>query len=466
MKQLTKNFFSLAMSEIARKVLGFLSVAYLTRKLLVADFGLVSLGFVILSYSINFSTAGLNLYGIKEIAQKTDRTFTRRLLSLRLVLSAVVFVLASFLIALLVRDRHAVQLMIVFNCALFAHALLLEWYFQGKEAMHTVSIGKCVTAAVYLILLLVLVKTDRDILWVAIAAVAGDFTMMVFYAIRYLREDSLLRPATNTVAWKQMLRQSLPLGLGTILGQFSTNLAPLVLAVLMSNVEVGLYSAASKLVIFLLLFDRVLGILLLPAAARVQATSPGQLSPRLGDALKWILITALPICVGGMLLSNDIVRMVFGVNFMEAAGLFRILIWYLCFTMIHTVFTSGLVAVAPSRLYGRVMTAGAIVYFLSISALTKVFGLYGAVFGVVFSEGMTLLIARSTLRPYLQIRTDVSILWLFSAIVVMTIVVMALQPYHAIVRILAGAAAYSSILLLLRVVTVNDVAALVWRKTA
>ena len=466
MKRLTRNFLSLATSEVVRKILGFLSVAYLARHLTLADFGLVSLGFTVLSYTINISSAGLNLFGIRQIASGADAGFVGRLISLRLILAAIVFVLTASLTALILHDALAVKVMIAFNCSLFAYAFMLEWLYQGKEEMNTVSFGKSITAAVYLVLLFLLVRSDNDVLWVAVAAVAGDFVMMLFYVVKYRREGNEIRTVVDVASWRSMTRESLPLGLGTILGQISINLAPLVLAILMTNVEVGLYSAASKLVVFLLLFDRVLGVLLLPASARLQASSPEQLSVRLGDALKWILIMALPICVGGMLVSNDIVRLVFGANFAVAGELFRILIWFLCFTMIHTVFTSGLVAVAPSKVYGKVMTTSAIIYALAIVTLTKFYGLSGTVFGVVLSEGITLLIARASLRPYLRIRPTVALPWILVALAVMAVTVIDLQPYNLFVRVAVGAAVYSSVLLLTRVCSVNEVAALVWRKSA
>lgn len=466
MKRLARNFLSLASSEIARKVLGFFAVAYLARKLTVSDFGLVSLCFTILSYTINIGTAGFNLYGMRQTAAGIDTSLPGKLLSLRLVSAGIVFGLTALVAILFVRDPMIVKLIIAFNFSLFAYAMLLEWYFQGKEEMHTVSFGKSVTAAVYLALVLLFVRTDKDVIWIAVAAVAGDFVMMLFYYARFRQEGHELHLSIDRRAWKDMIRQSFPLGLGMVLGQISINLAPLVLAVMMTKVEIGLYSAASKLVVFLLLFDRVFGVLLLPASARIQAASPGQLAPRLGEALRWILVTALPVCVGGVLVSNDMIRMVFGENYAVAAGLFRILIWFLCFTMIHTVYTSGLVAVAPSKVYGRVMTISAVIYFAAIVGLTKFYGLYGTVFGVVISEGLTLLIARRSLKPYLEVKVSIPIHWTIAALVAMIFGVVALQNYHVVLRIVAGASLYSSVILLFRVCTVSEFVALVWRKSS
>jgi O-antigen/teichoic acid export membrane protein len=458
------DFLSLASSEVVRRVLGFLSVAYLARVLSVAEFGIVSLGFTILSYTIIISTAGLTLYGIRETAQGLDKKVTGALISLRLLIAGLVFVITSFISILFIRDPLTAKLVIAFNCSLFAYAFLLEWYFQGKEAMQMVSIGKTVTAAVYLVLVLVFVKSGQDILWVAIAAVGGDFAMMLFYAGRYRKEQGSVELHTDRTAWGLMLRKSLPLGLGTMLGQISINLAPLVLALLMTNVEVGLYSAASKLIFFLLMFDRVLGVMLLPAAARLQAASPDQVANRLGEALKWIVLTALPLCLGGMIVAEDIIRVVYGEPFLPAAGLFSILIWFLCFTMIHTIYTSGLIAVAPSKVYGRVMALGAVVYAVTIVGFTRFYGLHGTVAAVVISEGVTLLVARKALQPYLALRPVVRLERIVLAAAAMVAVVLAVHARGLLLTVGAGAIVYGASLWMLKVFTLQELTALIGRK--
>jgi O-antigen/teichoic acid export membrane protein len=458
------DFLSLASSEVVRRVLGFLAVAYLARVLSVAEFGIVSLGFTILSYTIVISTAGLTLYGIRETARGLDKKIAGALISLRLVIAGLVFVITSVISILFIRDPVTAKLVIAFNCSLFAYAFLLEWYFQGKEAMQMVSIGKTVTAAVYLVLVLVFVKSGQDILWVAMAAVGGDFAMMLFYAGRYRKERGSVDLHTDRTAWGLMLRQSLPLGLGTMLGQISMNLAPLILALLMTNVEVGLYSAASKLIFFLLMVDRVLGVMLLPAAARLQAASPDQVAHRLGEALKWIVLTALPLCLGGMIVAEDIIRVVYGEPFLPAAGLFSILIWFLCFTMIHTIYTSGLIAVAPGKVYGRVMALGAVVYATTIVVFTRFYGLYGTVAAVVISESVTLLVAWKALQPYLALRPVVRLERIVVAAAAMVAVVVAVHPYGLLLTVGAGAIVYGASLWMLRVFTGQELIALIGRK--
>ena len=60
----------------------------------------------------------------------------------------------------------------------------------------------------------------------------------------------------------------MPLAVGVVLTTLVINYPPLALGIFTTTSNVGIYSAASKLVYFLLMGDRILVLLLLPASAR------------------------------------------------------------------------------------------------------------------------------------------------------------------------------------------------------
>src|SRR5512140_2221248 len=110
MNRRSLDFLSLVSSEVARRILGFIAVAYLARTLSVAEFGLINIAFTILSYTIIVSTAGLNVFGIKETARQGPNAAIGTLISLRLVIAAVVFVVTSIACIILIADPLAVKL--------------------------------------------------------------------------------------------------------------------------------------------------------------------------------------------------------------------------------------------------------------------------------------------------------------------------------------------------------------------
>ncbi|MCU0411716.1 MAG: oligosaccharide flippase family protein, partial [Bacteroidetes bacterium] len=182
------------------------------------------------------------------------------------------------------------------------------------------------------------------------------------------------------------LRTSLPLATGAILAMLTINYPPLALGVFRSAADVGLYGAASKMVFFLLLGDRILATLLLPASARIHARSPQETASALTTTLRWVVVLGLPIAVGGTLLAAPLVTIVFGQSYLPSVQILQVFIWYFFVTMIHTVYTSGLIAVGSERTYGWIMTGTAVLYVSLITTGAIWWGPVGAAMGVVVSE--------------------------------------------------------------------------------
>ena len=463
MKRLTSNFLSIIGSDVARRVLGFFTIAYLARIITTADFGAINIGYTILSYALMISSGGLNTFGAREVARSVSMEFVNSMLSLRFVAALLVYGIVSLVTISCIPSTDLASLVMVFCLSLFAHAVLLDWFFQGKEEMGIVGIGRFASAAVYLVLIVVFVRSSSALKLVAVAAVVGDVVATIILLLFYSKRNRGVRFHFSSSGWKLFLAQAFPLGTGSMLAHFSVNLPPLVIGIFLTNADVGIYSAASKMVFFLLMFDRVLATLLLPASARLHAYSPEALSSTLNAALRWILIVALPLSVGGTLLAERLITVVFGAQYQLSAIVFQVLIWYFFFTMIHTIYTSGIVVVGKEREYSRVMIISAIIYGISVIVCTKLFGVIGGAAAVVGSEAITLILMRRSFHESAKTVLPKSLPLLLLAAVIMGVVLMVLPSMHLILSVLVGAGVYAIVLMGTRAVTIADVLALVRR---
>ena len=85
MKRLSKNLLSLFSADIARRLFGFISVAYLARVLGKEGFGAVNLGFAVLAYVMVLSASGFPTLGTKRIAQGESPELVGRVIGSRLI---------------------------------------------------------------------------------------------------------------------------------------------------------------------------------------------------------------------------------------------------------------------------------------------------------------------------------------------------------------------------------------------
>lgn len=461
MKRFSKNLISILLSDVGRRLLGFLSVAYLARTIGAEGFGVVSIGLTVFSYALMVSSSGLNTYGIREIAKGVNGNFVNTMVSVR-VLNAIVVLLVVTIVSLsAIRDTRLAQVIVLMCCSVLPASFHLDWFFQGKEEMHFVGWGRFLSAVIYLAVLLLIVHTPEHLVLVAIASIAGDFIMALFLLKKYSKQKNVLRLRFRLSEWKEVMTHALPLGVGSLLAHFSINLPPIVIGIAMTASDVGIYSAGNKLVFFLLMLDRALAMMLLPASSRLQTVGVERLASTLESALKWILITTLPIAVGGTLLADNITQTIFGYEFQGTAVVFQILIWYFVLTMIHTVYTSGVIAVGGERNFVRVMSVSSIIYAITIVVGTLQFGVIGASAAIVVSEAVTVFLMRQQLHKNVSLRFPGRTIAIFLSAVSMGIIVWLLSALHLIIVISLGGLSYVALLLLSRGVTKDDFTTLV-----
>jgi O-antigen/teichoic acid export membrane protein len=461
MKRLSKNIVSLFSADMARRLLGFISVLFLARILGKEGFGAVNLGFAVLSYAMVLSAAGFPMLGAKKIAQGESPELIGQVIGSRLIATILVLTVVILAVLLTVHDATIAWLIILLSCAVLPQIFFLDWFFQGKETMEIVSVARVVQAVIYLAVVIYFVRTTGDILWVAIGSIAGESTsaVLLFKRFRQKYQDVRIRIVPSL----QLLRQALPLSIGIILSTFVVSYPQLVIGILNTTSDVGIYSAASKLVYFLLMGDRILVLLLLPASARKYTDSPEAFSQMLSDAIRWILLLGLPIAVGGMLVAGDLIKLVFGIEYGASVVVLKVLIWYFFLTMLHTTYIAGLISAGGEKSYGKIMLATAIAYLLCVSTGAFWFGPIGAAFGVVLAEGFSVVLISRALRRFVVLPAPERLLRVVISIIMMAVGVACVIQYGLLWAILMGAGSYCALLFFLRAVVWNDVAKLLAR---
>lgn len=463
MKRVSRNAAALLGSDLLRRLLGFLAVTYLARIIGTEGFGAVNLGFTVLSYAIVLSSAGLPSLGAREVARAPEQPIVGNIVGARIRNALIAFGVICAVLFAFVESSEIRLLILIFSSSVLTHAVLLEWYYQGREEMEPIGYSRTISAVVYLVILVAAVTTSADLLMVGIAAVAGDLAGAGMLGIRFFRSGGTFTRSLTVKEWLDLNRRSLPFGIGTILGQVSLNFPVIVLGIAAGTADVGLFSAANKMVFFLLMVDRLLGTVLLPATSRIHALRPDELAPVLSMARKWVMVLALPLCVGGTILAPRLLGAMFGEGFLPAGNIFGVLVWFVPLTLLHTVYTSGLLAQGREKEYSRVMMVSAGLYAMSTVIGVLMLGPLGAGVAMVLSELITLDLMRRQFNVVSRIPFDPALLTTAVSAVIMGIGVKIGGDMHLASVIPAGALLYVAFLFLTRAVTIREVRSLLER---
>jgi len=467
LQQLFKNFSFLTLADIGSRVFGFFATVYLAQTLGVEKFGILNIGFAFLSYGTLAINPGIQLFATREVTQHRNNLseFVNDILSLRIILSVAAMVMVFF-ISYIFFPIEIVPLVALFSLSLFPVALLLEWFFQAKEQIALISISRIISQATYLILVVYLVSTAEKISFAAVAWFVSSVVAASILFIPYRRKHSSFTFRWNFFSLFQkngrgneILRNAFPIGFGTWLAQIGVNFPPLAIAYILSEKEVGFFSAAFKIVFLFLLFDRVFFFLFYPVIIKTYHESEEKLKRTLSLSLKIIITLLVPICFGVMFLSQKIIYFIYGNGFENAAPLLQILIWFVLFTVMHSVFAVGFISIGKETLFSKIMLVGTIVQIALIIAGTLLFSTNGSALGFVTGELCSMSLMMVQFRKVIRVECFRFFLRPIIAAVVMVLILFATNERFLFEQIAYGIIAFSFVLTLVQGVRKEDLEA-------
>lgn len=393
MKRPLKNTLSLLIGDVGSRVLGFGITVYLARVLEPSAFGVINIGFGVLGYLILIMSPGLQVLETRNAASAvgTDQKRVNSVLSLRFVLSVGLLAVTAMVSYAVISSEEIRQSIILFALSLIPLSLFLDWFFQGKEEFMSMSVARLITYLVYGTCVILFVDSTRDVSWVPIGFVAANLAATVFLFTRFRRFGKFTF-VWNPHEWKGILSASVPVGIAVILAQSAMNLPPIALGWYVSTAEAGVFSSALKLVFVLLMLDRIVNALLLPAATRYYSSKREDLPFFITVVLKVVLVTILPITVCAVLLSPLAILFVFGEQYADAIPILQILLIYFLLTVINSVFVCSLLAAGKEKDYTKSLNAGSIIFVVGIFAGAMFIGSEGVAYGIVAGELCTVLL--------------------------------------------------------------------------
>lgn len=457
-----KNFTSLLIGSVGSRLLGFMVTVYLARILDVSGFGKISFALAVFSFGLILTNPGLLLLGTREVAKKKEKIgeYLPTIVVLRLLLALFAFLLILSLLIFLPKSQDTKVLIFFYSLSLFAQVFLLEWLYQGIEEMEYIGISRLSVFFFYLPLVFLFVKGSQKILWVPLFWLIGNIAASLFLIFIFRKRFGTIRLRFNPSLLLPLLKKSLPLGLAAIMIQIYLYFDTLLLGFFKGDESVGWYSAAYKLVFFVLLLDRIFAETLFPLMARYSQESQEKLKILLKRYAKMIVSLVLPIGVGGTLLASPIMNLVYGSQYEKGVFVFQILIWVVTLSSINSVYGFGLIGCGREKKYTFAITIGTIANILLNLVMIPLFGLVGAAWVKLFSEGIMFALMVLQFEKIVQIQFWKYIPKPFLAAISMGLLIHFLRDLHPLFLIFVGCITYPILLFLIRGFSIEEISIL------
>jgi len=429
-------------------LLGILTVAVMTRHLGQAGYGQFTTAISFLQFFGILVDFGLTLTMIRMIADvNADETrVASNIFTLRLV-SGVIFFGAAAGIGLLFPYPTVIKAAIALGSLSFlciSLSSVLVGVFQKKLAVQKAAVAEVAGRLLLFTGVVAASLLGWGLLSIIAILVAGNLTQLGLNLI-FIRKLLRLRLAFEPALWREIIRQSWPLGLSIAFNLVYLKGDVIILSLVRTQSEVGLYGAAYKILDVVTIVPTVFMGLVLPVlAAAWSAGDRAAFIRRLGRAFDFLSLLALPLAVGTFAVADDLMGFVAGRDFAAGGGSLSVLMLAGSMVFWSALFGHAVIALGLQRrmIWGYAADAAISVglYLLLIPR----FGAMGAAWVTFFSEAF---IAAATAVVVLRrVKAGLSLKTFGKAAAACLVMFLALQltgHLHVLTRVLIGMAVYA-----------------------
>jgi O-antigen/teichoic acid export membrane protein len=389
-KKVAHNTLIQIVGKIISTILGLLSLALITRYLGRDGFGAYTTVITFLTFFAVASDFGLTLVTVQLISghDQEEKKILNNLFGFRLISALLFLALAPLTIAFFpYSPLIKVGVVIAFISFLFpALNQIIIGLFQKKLDMSRDAIAETLSRLVLLAGIILTKQCSGGLNGLLLATVASAATSFIFHYLFALK-FTVIKPEFDPLIWKKIFSKSWPLAITIVLNLIYLRADTLILSILRSQGEVGLYGATYRIIDVLTTIPFMFAGLILPILTTAwQEHNHAYFQKVLQRSFDFMAILAIPLIIGAQFLSRSIMLFAAGRDFAPSGAILQILIFAVAAIFLGTMFSHAVIALDQQKkminFYIFTSLSSLLAYFILISR----FSYFGAAAVTIYSE--------------------------------------------------------------------------------
>ena len=296
-----KNFIFSSILTVSTYIFPLITFPYTSRVLGVEGIGVCNFVDSIIQYFTMFSMMGIGTIGVREIAKHKNNIIERSkvfssLISINLlatILASVVLILCSILVPKLYEYKNMLWIGLA---RIICNTMLVEWLYKGLEDFRYITLRSLIVRTLYVISVFIFVKDSQDYI-VYFALTSGMVVINAIINIVHSRTVVEFKLMYVSIC-KTYVKPFLVLGCYQLLTSMYISFNVTFLGFVSSDLEVGLYTTATKLfTIILSLFTAFTGVMLPRMSSLVSSGSIPEIKYYISKSIDALSVFAFPIIV-------------------------------------------------------------------------------------------------------------------------------------------------------------------------
>lgn len=297
---------------------------YASRVLLPEGIGAVNFLSSIVNYIVLFTSLGIPLYAVREIAKYRDNIDLRNKITVEIILLSVILCLLGYIAVWVLAEfvpRISAEsgLFYILSLTIIFTSIGVNWFYQGIEDFKFITIRAIIIRTLAALSLFIFVKDRNDLLIygaVTVGSTVGNNLINFLHLKTYIQFAQ--------IKWRELeiakhLRSAIHIFVLNLIISIYVNLNSVMLGFMQGDEAVGLYTAGNKIAHIVLSVVTSLGVVMIPRCSNLVETGNMQeFGKVINKAFRLVVCMAFPSTIGLILLADPIIRIFCGESFIEA----------------------------------------------------------------------------------------------------------------------------------------------------
>lgn len=457
-----KNMSWLFISQIIASVFGFVWTILIARYLGVSNYGILGFAISITAILGIIDDMGISTHIVRHISTDNQSApkYLGNALPLKLLFSSLKILVTILILIIRGIDELTLTITLLFTLEMIfkSYIACLNGTFQAFEEGKYQGIGNILLNTTTLIFILISIYTNLGIFGISISYILANLITFLYEYTMLNKHVVKPKIELDLSFCKQITLYSIPFAVTGILYTIYYSIDVVMLSNLIGNYATGIYNATYKLISVLTLFYTVYTAVIFPTMSKFYENDETMLLISFEKSIKYLMLLMIPVAIGTMFYSLDIIRLIYGHQYDPSSSVLSILIWTVCLLFISGAANSLLNAshkeVTVTKIYAIAAVFNIILNFFMIPYLSY----NGAAITTVLSDVLIVIIQFYVIyklghRPNRKLYSDIIKIIVGSAVLGIVLHFLNLNMWIAIP---VGAVIYFAVIYLLKVFDNDD----------
>jgi PST family polysaccharide transporter len=316
------NFISKIGVDSFSRLIGFLTLPFITRTLGPEGYGAYSFLFVIVSYYGFFIDFGYLNYGTNKLCEKErSEDVIGRILSLQ-ILTAIASYIVIIISGLVFLERDKFLSILLFSLIFIPQIIAIKYFYLAANKLYYNSIAELSGQVIYAALVFTFFAMKPEINTLIIIAVIQAFVIGLVLFIPFIKKNKVilnLSLADNL----QTLKEAYKLGLSSKAEGITSSFIILITGMFLTEHAVGLYNASYKIYLILLTVIQGLSYAMMPMLLKNVKQSGRSNTGKLSIIFYSFVVAGLFLGTLTFVFSDRIINLMFGSDYTDSIAVLK-----------------------------------------------------------------------------------------------------------------------------------------------